>query len=115
MNRYDLYITSIFVVKIIFVILAIYLMYSKHKGYNKEKLQKIEHWKKRVEFVFISMMSILLIYIFYPFSNRINKIDSETKLLFYLFGFVLLLTERWDLFIGNSIWYKYISKIIGRP
>lgn len=114
MNKLDIYITTIFAVKIIFIGLAFHLIYLKHKHPDdKTKIEKTEYWKKRVEFIFISMMSALLIYIFYPKANRINKIDYETKLLFYLFGFVLLLTERWDLFLYDSVWYKKITEVLG--
>lgn len=104
MKYFDMYITLIFIVKIIFIILAVYRQYIKAKKLqNKKLLTTIEFWKSRFEFLFITLMSILLIYLFYPRSNNIGMIDGETKLLLYLFGFVLLLTENWTNFVNESI------------
>ena len=112
MNIFDMYIILIFIVKITFIILAVYRLYIKAKNPKDKKLEKIEFWKKRVEFIFITLMSILLIYLFYPGANRINMIDSETKLLLYLFGFVLLLTENWSSFIHETTWFKQIQSVL---
>jgi len=106
MNYFDIYITLIFIVKIAFIILAVYRLYIKAKNPKDKNLKTVEFWKERFEFVFISMMSALLIYLFYPRANRINMIDGETKLLLYLFGFVLLLTESWSTFIQESLLFK---------
>lgn len=113
MNNFDMYIMLIFIVKLAFIILAVYRLYIKAKQpEEKELLEKIEFWKHRVEFIFITLMSILLIYLFNPRFNNINKIDSETKLLLYLFGFVLLLTENWSSFIHESPWFKKLQTIL---
>lgn len=113
MKYFDMYITLIFIVKIIFIILAVYKLYSKAKHPNDKKLlESIEFWKLRVEFIFITLMSILLVYLFYPRANRIGMIDGETKLLLYLFGFVLLLTENWSSFFHESPLFKKFQSVI---
>jgi hypothetical protein len=109
MNKFDIYITLIFIVKIAFIILAVYRLYIKAKNPKDKNLKIVEFWKERFEFIFISMMSVLLIYLFYPRANRINMIDGETKLLLYLFGFVLLLTENWSSFIHEAPWFKKLQ------
>jgi hypothetical protein len=107
MKYFDIYVTSILMVKIVFVILVVYRLYVKSKKtQDKKLLETLEFWKSRVEFLFISLMCILLIYLFNPRANRINIIDSNTKLLLYLFGFVLLLTESWSDFIHKSLFLK---------
>lgn len=110
MSRLSVFITSIFVVKVAFILLAVYGLYVKarHPGLADQ----VEFWKKRVEFVFVSQMSILLIYLFNPRSS--NMIDKEAKLLLFLFGFVLLLTENWSTFLQESIWFKHLQTILGR-
>ena len=40
-------------------------------------------------------------------------IDGETKILFYLFGFVLLITAKWADFFHEAKWFKYIQGSIG--
>lgn len=103
MNYFDMYIILIFIAKIIFIVLALYMFYLKaKKPTNKKLIQTIKTWKERAEFIFISLMSILLVYVFNPRSNNINLIDKEAKLLLFLFGIVLLFTENWSSFIHES-------------
>jgi hypothetical protein len=113
MNYLSIYIILIFAVKIAFMTLAIYRLYIKSKNpQDKKLLTKIEYWKARSEFTFITLMSILLIYLFNPRANNTNMINSETKLLLYLFGFVLLLTENWSTFIHEALWFKDFQQIL---
>lgn len=113
MNKYDIYITFIFLIKIGFIIMAITHVYLQVKGDKKSDLdKKILFWKERFEFIFIALMSILLIYIFNPRADRINLIDKETKILLYLFGFILLITAKWDIFIKESPFFKKIQNTI---
>jgi hypothetical protein len=114
MKYFDMYITLIFIVKIVFVVLAVYGVYMKLKKSKDKKLSEtIKLWKERFEFIFITLMSILLLYLFFPTSNRLGMIDKETKILLYLFGFVLLLTENWSSFIHESPLFKKIQSILG--
>jgi hypothetical protein len=111
MNNYDIYISLIFVIKIGFVLMAVTHIYLKAKGETKTDLdKKIVYWKERFEFVFVLFMSILLIYLFNPRKNRIVMIDGETNVLLYLFGFVLLITAKWDDFFHEAKWFKYIQQ-----
>ena len=115
MNAFDSYIILIFVVKVCFIILSSYHVYLQAKGEGKSKrAQSVLFWKERFEFIFIALMSILLVYLFSPRNNRIGLIDNETKLLLYLFGFVLLMTADWRVFFGTSPAVKIIQSIIGR-
>ena len=107
MNKYDMYITFIFIVKIGFIILAITHLYLKAKGKDLSPTdKKVLYWKERLEFVFVALMSALLIYLFNPRSNRSAVIDGETKLLLYLFGFILLITAKWEIFFSQAKWAK---------
>ena len=103
MNKYDMYVTAIFVIKIGFILMAITHVYLEIKGKEKTDLdKKILFWKERFEFIFTALMSALLIYIFNPRYNNFNLIDKETKVLFYLFGFVLIITAKWRIFFEQS-------------
>lgn len=108
------YITIIFIVKIMFIALAIYSLYLKaKKSKDTKKIQTVQFWKERMEFIFITLMSILLIYLFNPRSAmKPIMIDGETKLLLYLFGFVLLLTENWSNFIHESLFFKKFQSVL---
>jgi hypothetical protein len=104
MKYFDRYLTLIFIVKIIFIILAIYGLYIRAQNSNNTKLLNIiTFWKSRSEFIFITLMSILFIYLFNPLDDHVNRIDSELKLLLFLFGFTLLFTENWYSFIHNLL------------
>lgn len=114
MDKYNIYITFIFLIKIGFIIMAVTHIYLKSKGKEHSSLdKKIEYWKERFEFIFIALMSILLIYIFNPRIDRSVLVDKETKILLYLFGFILLITAKWDLFIKESPIFKKIQYSMG--
>ena len=110
-----MYVTFIFLIKIGFLITAVTHIYLKAKGEEKSDLdKKLLYWKERFEFIFIALMSALLIYVFNPRSERLNLIDKETKLLLYLFGFILLITAKWDIFIKESSLFKKIQNSVGK-
>ena len=114
MKYYNIYITFVFFVKIIFILLALTHIFLKIKGKEKSILdKKIEYWKERVEFVFVVMMALLLIYIFSPRFNRSTTLDRETKILFYLFGFVLFITAKWEDFFHEAKWFNFLRKTLG--
>ena len=111
-----MYIILVFFFKVIFIVLALTNIYLKTKGKGKENgtlSKSIKYWKERVEFLFVILMALLLIYLFSPRSNRTTLINSETKLLFYLFGFVLLITAKWENFFKESKWVVYLQNALG--
>ena len=115
MNYFSSYIFIIFTFKIIFVIMAFTERYLKLKKQEKSQLYKlITYWKARVEFIFAVLMSFLLIYLFNPRINRINMVNGETKLLLFLFGFVLLITADWSNFFDEAVWFQNLQEDIGR-
>ena len=104
MDYFNKYVTLTFLFKIIFAILAVLHLFLKFKGKgDSETDKKILYWKDRVEFVFIALMSLMLIYLFYPRSTKPIIIDFETKLLLYLFGFILLITAKWEIFVQRRL------------
>jgi hypothetical protein len=105
----DYFLFFIILIKIIFVGAAVGHLILSHL-YNERALlldPKLLYWKERTEFAFIISMSILLIYQFHPLLSK-KHLDQETSLLFFLFGWVLLLTAKWSIFIKESHWYKQI-------
>jgi hypothetical protein len=126
MSILDYYIFFIFFIKIIFIILAIVNLYLKkqipveEKEKNKsdkikkqiETQQKIEYYKTRIELLFKFLMSLLLIYIFNPRQNRIHLINYEAKLLFFLFGIILVVTADWKHIFEESQIFIDIQSIL---
>jgi hypothetical protein len=74
----------------------------------------LSYWKQVTEFIFVLCMSILLIYHFYPDNGSIQRpilVDKETRLLFLLYGFILIFTAKWTIFFDEqTLFIKFINK-----
>ena len=113
MSWFSKYIILVIIIKVVFVILAVSHLYMKVKGKAETDTdKKIVFWKERMEFIFIFLMSLLLIYLFNPRASRDANLDYETKLLLYLFGFILLITAKWDLFIHENPLFKKFQHVV---
>ena len=104
----DYFIFFIILIKLIFIVSAlghIILTFTSNEKLLEKVDPKLLYWKERTEFVFIVSMAVLLIYHFHP---RLSKkpISEETSLLFFLFGWILLFTSKWNLFFTEANWYK---------
>ena len=110
---YNMYITFIIGIKVIFVILASGHLYLQIQGKTDTQLDKnIVYWEKKVEFVFITFIACLLMYLFSPNTDRSILIDHETKLLLFLFGFMLLITANWEEFFTASRRFKEFQSVV---
>ena len=110
MDYYTISISIIFLLKIVFIILAVAHLYLKFKNKTHSDLDKeILFWRERIEFMFTASMAVLLIYLFNPRKNRMFMINDETKVLLFLFGFVLIITANWKLFLKESNIFKKIQ------
>jgi len=113
MDYFSKYVIFTFFFKILFVILAVLHLYFKVKGKaDSETDKKIVFWKERIEFVFIFLMSFMLMYLFYPRSTKPIILDFETKVLLFVFGIITLIGAKWDIFIEESPVFKKVQKII---
>ena len=114
MSYFTLYIYLIIAVKLGFILLALTHIFLKVKGKNNSDLdKKIVFFKERFEFIFVFLMACLLIYLFNPRNPNNVVINNETRILLYLFGFILLITAKWGDFIKESIWFRQLQEIIG--
>ena len=110
-----MYVTLIFVVKVAFILFALTHLYYRTKGeLDSKKDKNVVYWKERCEFVFIVLMSLLLIYLFNPRQPKLYLINNETKILLYLFGFILILTAKWEVFFGESKLLKDVQNVAGK-
>jgi hypothetical protein len=111
-SGFDLFIFFIIIIKLVFIVAAIGHIILTHTNTKLDKYDdKLVYWKERTEFVFILTMAILLIYHFHP-RYQTKPISSETKLLFFLFGWVLIITAKWGIFIKEAPWYKRIANAV---
>ncbi len=105
----DYFLVFIIFIKIVFglsVIGHLILTHSKLLG-AKDYDDKLMYWKDRTEFIFTISMAILLIYHFNPRSKPV-PIDKETAILFFLFGWILVITAKWSTFFVEAKWYQRI-------
>ena len=110
MKYYDIYVSIIILVKVIFIILAVvHISYKVKDQENSPQDKKIIYWKDRMEFIFTIMMALLLIYVFNPRTSKIIGLDTETKLLLFLFGIILIIAAKWDIFFKESVVFKKIQ------
>jgi hypothetical protein len=114
MTLFNIYVYFLFILKTLFILGAIYLFYLKKKGGNEETIEKIEYWKERCEFIFVIGMAVILITFFTPFRPKIAVIDYETRMLFFMLGWILLITAQWNTFFKEAKWFKPFQQLIGR-
>jgi hypothetical protein len=109
MNKITLlrsYIILVIVVKFTFLLLILYSFIIKNelrknpndKNY-KISLEINDRIKHQIEFIFTILMACLMIFLFNPNIKQDPLIDHETRLLLYLFGFLLIITSDWSNFI----------------
>ena len=113
MKAFTYFISFIIIVKVLFMIFSLTHLYYKIKDdeQNKNNLTAV-YWKARLEFIFTISMSILLIYLFNPRYNHEKMITPETKILLYLFGFILMIIAEWGQFIKENKFIIYLQNIV---
>ena len=94
--------------------MASYGLYLKRTGkINSTQYKNIEFYKERVEFIFIFLMSTLLIMIFNPRMPRLDLLNKEAKMLIFLFGIVLIITAKWKVFVEQSQLFTDLQQLLG--
>ena len=101
MKAFDCLIYFTFFIKLVFLVSTISLKYLEHKNKNANT-QTLVFWKERSKFIFKACISIILIILFNPRRKTPLVIDSETKLLLYLYGFIVIFQADWGQFIKES-------------
>lgn len=109
------FIYFIIAIKLAFVLSALAHAYytNNSKSETKEHKKKAEKtllWKEQSEFVFTICMAILLILIFHPRYGNINYLSHEIRLLFFLFGVILIVTANWGEFFHVSPLFQAARK-----
>jgi uncharacterized membrane protein len=87
-----------------------YKVVKEPKNSNfKVKLEEIRVYKTRTDFVFMVSMAFLFIFVFNPWKNNDKYLDTHSKYLMYLFGFIILFTSDWNTFISDSTILKFLQ------
>lgn len=97
MQLYDVYIGMIILCKILMLICAVihYILNSTHSTLK----EWTGYYKDVFEFLFVFMLSILLLYLFNPINPK--TINRETRILLFMLGIILLITAKYSIFIGD--------------
>ena len=114
-NKWDLFIYFIVFVKFIFIMSALVHVGIKFSSVDLKILDAVddvaEYWKEKSEFIFKICMAILLLVSFHPLRTTQTVLTKETKLLLYLFGFIIILTSEWKKFFADiSFFEDYFDK-----
>lgn len=113
MNSFNYFITFIILVKVLFIIASLTHLYFKIKKDEENTINMTAlYWRGRLEFVFTICMAVLLIYLFNPHYHNEKMITYETKLLLYLFGFILIIIAEWGQFIKENKLIKYLQDVL---
>jgi len=114
MDYLIIFIYFIFIVKIIFISLSFIHLYLKvKKEDNTNFAKKIDEWKENMATLFTILMSILIIYLFYPRKQNAIIINTRLKVILFLFGIFLFITNVWRKILVNQPWFINLVKKIG--
>ena len=100
-RTYDNYVIFIIIIKVLFLITAIIARILKAKITNTKtantnliNIYKIlSEWKQIFEFIFIISLAFICIIVFCPFYGDIVFIDKHTRILLFIYGFIIILQE----------------------
>jgi len=102
MHSLDYFIYFTFGVKVIFFVLTILNIILEIINRSPLWVEYINKVRHRLEFVFIACMSVLLIIYFNPRTKSPPEINSESRLLLFAYGIIVLLSANWSLFFKES-------------
>ena len=113
MNHYDYFILFVFLSKILFVVCGVwhFLLVKKNKGENELSI-KLAIWKEYFEFIFVVSMALLCLYLFNPLTEIRPAINKETRVLLFIFGWIILINCKWDLFFEQSKWFTLLQYFV---
>lgn len=97
-------------IKLFFYSSAIGTVVFQHYKPESERSQQLytffSYWRDRTEFIYFISMAILLIVIFHPSYKNKKYINKEMGILFWLFGFIIIITSKWSMIFQDIVkWY----------
>jgi len=113
MNYYDYFILFVFLSKILFVVCGVwhFILVKKNKGENELSI-KLAIRKEYFEFIFVISMALLCLYLFNPLAEIRPAINKETRILLFIFGWIILINCKWDLFFEQSKWFTLLQYFV---
>jgi hypothetical protein len=119
-RAFDNYVSFIIFIKILFILFAIITFILKTKiKYSKNNDKKIisiynnlSLCKETLELFFIISTAIVCIIVFCPFYKDQVIIDKHTRLLLFLYGFIIIITADWSVLTKLPSWFTDVQKIV---
>ena len=102
MDFYNGYILFTFGIKVLYFICAILIILLSKNEYYKNIIDIIKYCQHRLEFIFATLLSFLLIFLFFPLRTTPIILDRETKVLLFAYGIIVLLNAEWEIFFKES-------------
>ena len=90
----DPYISVIFiivVVKLIFVLSTITVLVLKKMDPKNKFIGRLSIIQDKTHILFSLLVAALMIYLFNPRKNRESRLDMETKIVLFLYGWIVIL------------------------
>jgi uncharacterized membrane protein SirB2 len=122
-RAYDNYVSFIIFIKILFIFFAVVtfllktkIKYSNNKNDDKKIItiyNNLSVCKETLEFLFIISIALICIIVFYPFYKEQVIIDRHTRLLLFLYGFIILITANWSVLTKLPTWFVDLQTIVG--
>jgi len=79
-------------IKILFIICEIVYLFEARRKINNET---VNYWKLKFEWLFNILMTLILIHIFYPRKNDLQKLTTEVKNLIFAYAILSLFSLLW--------------------
>lgn len=105
-SNLDYFIYFTFFIKVIFFFLVIINLILETIGRSENLVKSIDRWCKYLEFIFVALMSVLLIIYFNPVIQKPPEINHESRILLFTYGIIVLLNADWTVIFKESIILK---------
>ena len=109
-SKMDIFILFIVAAKLLFSTTWFLVIFFSKTGYAKIFNDDFIFARDVSEFIFNLSMAIILIIVFNPYYKYTGVIDKEMRLLFFVFGTILILTVDWPMIFGHLKIFDTLQK-----
>lgn len=82
--------------KVAFIGFDIFYKLIEEKNKTEKRIEFFRKWKVRTELLYNVSMSLIIIYVFYPWENNKRFLTKEIYKLIFLYGVVSIFTANWN-------------------
>jgi tryptophan-rich sensory protein len=100
-SKMDIFVLFIIAAKLMFSITWFLVIIFSKTGYDKILNDDFIYARDVSEFIFNFSMAIIFVVVFNPYYKYAGAIDKEMRLLFFVYGTILILTVDWPMIFGH--------------